>query len=141
MLKSKMKYYVSILLLMLYNVCNAQNGSLNLALPGSPGSYQSDRFRAGELDCSMAIGSGTNVEFGVIGVIANNNTNQLITNSVTTPDSKNVGVYGRIIIPIGGPKSRVDCDLLYQLELKKRAMEIEKLERELNNLKALKFEK
>jgi hypothetical protein len=139
-----MKYFFRLLLLMmLYNVCNAQNGSLNLALPSSPGSYQSDRFRAGELDCSMAIGGGINVEFGVVGVMANNNTtNQIITNGGTTsPNAKDVGVYGRITIPIDAPKGRVDCNRLYEMELRKRSMEIEKLERELNNLKALKFEK
>jgi hypothetical protein len=135
-----MKYFVGIVLLWICNISNAQNGSLNLALPSTPGSYQSDRFRAGELDCSMAIGSGTNVEFGVIGVIANNNTNQIVTNQ-TTPNSKDIGVYGRITIPIGAPKGRVDCNRLYEMELKKRAMEIQKLEAELNNLKNLKFEK
>ena len=57
------------------------------------------------------------------------------------PNTKDVGVYGRIIIPIGAPKGRVDCDILYQLELSKKRMEIQKLENELNNLKALKFEK
>ena len=129
--------------MMLYNLCNAQNGSLNLALPSAPGSYQSDRFRAGELDCSMAIGSGTNVEFGVIGVIANNNTNtnQTIINNTITPDSKNVGVYGRITIPIGAPKNRIDCNRLYEMELAKREMEIQRLQAELNNLKNVKFEK
>jgi hypothetical protein len=134
-----MKHYVAIGLLLLCNAVNAQNASLNLALPSSPGSYQSDRFRAGELDCSMAIGSGTNVEFGVVGVI---NNNQAITTNALTPQTKDVGVYGRIIIPIGAPKGRVDCNRLYEMELSKRAMEIEKLERELRNMrKDLNFEK
>ena len=90
----------------------------------------------------MAIGSGTNVEFGVVGVLGNSN-NQYqtnITNSLS-PNTKDVGVYGRIIIPIGAPKGRVDCDILYQLELSKKRLELQKLESELNNLKALKFEK
>lgn len=131
-----MKYYIVILLLWCTSI-NAQNGSMSLAIPSAPGSFQSDRFRAGDLDCSMAIGSGTNVEFGVLGVI---NNNQAITTGVT-PQNKDIGVYGRIIIPIGAPKGRVDCNLLYQLELQKRAMEIQKLESELNNLKNLRFEK
>lgn len=135
-----MKYIIGIVLLTFCNLSVAQNGSLNLALPSTPGSYQSDRFRAGELDCSMAIGSGTNVEFGVIGII-NNNQNQTITNSISTPNTRDVGVYGRITIPIGAPKGRVDCNLLYQMELSKKRMEIEKLELELRNLRNLKFEK
>ena len=32
-------------------------------------SYQADKFRAGELDCSNAIGSATQWEFGVTGII------------------------------------------------------------------------
>jgi hypothetical protein len=135
-----MKYIIGIVLLTFCNLSTAQNGSLNLALPSAPGSYQSDRFRAGELDCSMAIGSGTNVEFGVMGII-NNNPNQSVINNMTTPNARDVGVYGRITIPIGAPKGRVDCNLLYQMELSKKRMEIEKLELELRNLRNLKFEK
>lgn len=131
-----MKYYIAIILLWC-TAANAQNGSMSLAIPSAPGSFQSDRFRAGDLDCSMAIGSGTNVEFGVLGVI---NNNQAIT-TAPSQQNKDIGVYGRIIIPIGAPKGRVDCNILYQLELEKRRMEIQKLESELNNLKNLKFEK
>ena len=46
----------------------AQNNSLNLQLPSGPTSFQSDKFRAGDLDCSNAIGGGTNLEFGVTGI-------------------------------------------------------------------------
>jgi hypothetical protein len=115
-------------------------GSLNLSLPGLPGSFQSDSFRANGLDCSMAIGSSTNVEFGVIGLV--NRDNQQVTTAPVNPNDprKNVGVYGRIIIPIGAPKERLDCNELYQLELRKKRMEIQKLEGELNNLRNLKFE-
>jgi hypothetical protein len=131
-----MKYFFVIVLLCYVARADAQNGSLNLALPSAPGSFQSDRFRAGDLDCSMAIGSGTNIEFGVVGII--NNNQSIITNNAQ--GGKDVGVYGRITIPIGAPKGRVDCNTLYQLELNKRRMEIQKLEAELNNLKTLKFE-
>lgn len=136
-----MKYLIGLLILFVTHNSVAQ-GALSLALPSAPGSYQSDRFRAGELDCSMAIGSGTNVEFGVMGVMGNNN-NQYQSSISTSPlqNTKDVGVYGRIIIPIGAPKGRVDCDILYQLELTKKRLEIQKLENELNNLKALRFEK
>jgi hypothetical protein len=132
-----MKFPFAIILLSLSTLSNAQNGSMTLSMPSAPGSFQSDRFRAGDLDCSMAIGSATNVEFGVVGVI--NNGQQITTNPAS--QNRDVGVYGRIIIPIGAPKGRVDCNVLYQLELEKRRMEIQKLESELNNLKALKFEK
>jgi hypothetical protein len=131
----------SIALLFFCGFVNANTtGSLNLSLPGLPGSFQSDSFRANGLDCSMAIGSSTNVEFGVIGLV--NRDNQQITTAPTNPNEpgKNVGVYGRIIIPIGAPKERLDCNELYQLELRKKRMEIQKLEGELNNLRNLRFE-
>lgn len=124
-------------LLLVPAIALAQNNSINLALPGSYGSYQSDSFRADGMDCSMAIGSSTNVEFGVVGLI--NRPQNVIT---TDPSSQNreIGVYGRITIPIGAPKDRLDCNQLYQLELRKKAIEVQKLENELNNLRNLKFE-
>ena len=72
-----MKRVYGILLVLLFGlsiygtVANAQSSSLNLSLPSSPGSYQSDSFRAGDLDCKNAIGSATNLEFGVTGIIEN----------------------------------------------------------------------
>lgn len=129
-----MKYIIVALLMFCYSTHAAE--SLNLSIPVSPGNYQSDKFRAGDLDCSNAIGSGTNVEFGVVGVINN-------PSGVSTDNSssvKDVGVYGRITIPIGGPKERINCNTLYQLELQKKRMEIQKLQQELNNLKQLQFE-
>ena len=134
-----MKYIIVIVLMMFCNSSIAQNSSLNLSIPSAPGSYQSDRFRSGELDCSMAIGSGVNVEFGVVGVI--NSNAQTVTTSTAGPQTRDVGVYGRMIIPIGMPKGRVDCSILYNMELEKKRMEIQKLEIELNNLKNMKFEK
>lgn len=111
--------------------------SLNLSIPSSPGQYQSDSFRAGDLDCSMAIGSGTNVEFGVVGII--NQTETTVSTS-TNNGKRDVGVYARMTVPIGGPKTRLNCDTLYQLELQKKRMEIERMQQEIQNLRSLKFE-
>ena len=133
-----MKYIIGIVLVMFCNLSSAVNGSLNLSIPTAPGSYLSDRIRAGEIDCSMAIGSGVNVEFGVVGVLTNNDT---ISTGLPPSQAKDIGVYGRIIIPIGRPKGRLDCSLLYSMELEKKRMEIQRLEVELQNLKNMKFEK
>ena len=118
-------------------MAHAQVGSLNLSLPGSVGSYQSDSFRADGLDCSMAIGSSTNIELGVVGLI-NKSSNTITTDINNQP--KEVGVYARLTIPIGAPRERLDCNELYQLELRKKRIEVQKLERELQNLRTLKFE-
>ena len=118
----------------------SNNSSLNLAIPQASGSYLYDRFRAGELDCTMAIGSGTNVEFGVTGIL--NKTNDVLSVPInsSTSNAGNVGVYGRIIIPIGAPKERINCNTLYELELEKKRIEVLKLQEEINQLKKLKFE-
>ncbi len=96
----------------------------------------------------MAIGSSTNVEFGVVGIL--NQEDPLYRLSQEDPYMaqrynndqfiRDVGVYGRIIIPIGAPKKRLNCDALYQLELRKKRLEVEKLEAEIANLRRMQFE-
>jgi hypothetical protein len=50
-----------------------------------------------------------------------------------------VGVYAKINIPIGGPKERINCNSLYQLELEVKRMEVIKLKQEISNLRNLRF--
>lgn len=116
----------------------AQSNSLNLALPSAPTTYQSDSFRSGELDCSNAIGSATNLEFGVTGLIDNGDYNAL-NEYINGPSTRNIGVYARIIIPIGGPKDRINCNTLYQLELQQKRLEVMRLEAEIQQLRELQF--
>jgi hypothetical protein len=126
-----------LIFLMFISSAAAQNSSLNLQMPYGFSNYQSDKFRAGELDCSNAIGGGKNLEFGVTSII--NNANGILTSSdPNIPKSKDVGVYARITIPIDEVPERINCNSLYQLELKKKRVEIEKLEAELENLRKLK---
>jgi hypothetical protein len=126
-----MRYYAILLIVMGSTASADSSSSLNLAIPGSPMSYQSDQFRAGELDCSNAIGSATQLEFGVTGIIDKDMGNQI----------GDVGVYSRITIPLGKrAKSRIDCNRLYELELKKKELEVMKLEQEIQSLRALQFE-
>ena len=108
----------------------AETSSLNLALPSSPGAYGQDSIRAGDLDCKNSIGGSTNVEFGVTGII-NDPMNEGYGRS------KDVGVYARIIIPLDGPKERINCNSLYELELRKKRIEVLKLQEELNALRRL----
>ena len=108
---------------------DSTSNSLSLSLPNSSMSYQADKFRAGELDCSNAIGSATQWEFGVTGIIQGG--------TVSTDNTKtgDVGVYSRIIIPLGKRvKSRIDCNRLYELELQKKELEVLKLQQEINQL-------
>lgn len=144
MLKDKMR--LLLLLLFVSGSAFAQN-SLNLAIPQSPQSFQQDRVRAGDIECSAAIGSSTNVEFGVVGILNQQDpfTNQqFLVDPATGQYSNNfvrdVGVYGKITVPIGAPKERLNCNLLYKLELERRKLEVMKLRQELAQLKKLKFE-
>lgn len=132
-----MKLRMAFVLCAMGNMLHAESTSLNLAMPNPSQNYQSDKFRAGDLDCSNAIGSATNLEFGVTGIIdkgydAMNN---------TFNDAGDIGVYARITIPLGKRvKSRIDCNRLYELELKKKRLEVMKLEAELRELRSLQFE-
>jgi len=128
-----------IMLLLTASVAFAQSSSLNLSLPTAPGSYQSDRFKAGDLDCSNAIGSATNLEFGVTGIIGRGYTDPL--NGYVDSRVGDVGVFARIIIPLGQkPKSRIDCNELYLLELRLKQLEVMRLEQEIQQLRALQFQ-
>jgi len=123
-----------------------QSSSLNLAIPQTSPNFQTDRIRAGDIECSMAIGSSTNVEFGVVGIM--NQEDPLYNLAQQDPSFRynndqflrDVGVYGRITIPIGAPKERLNCNVLYQLELEKKRLEVMRLRQEIENLRALKFE-
>lgn len=133
-----MKFIIALLLIMVSTAAVADSTSLNLAIPQLPQTYSQDRFRAGDLDCANAIGSATNLEFGVTGIM-NQEDDPLHPNF--GDKSRDVGVYARVVIPLGArPKSRVNCDTLYQLELEKKRLEVMKLKRELDELKALQFQ-
>src|SRR5210317_450549 len=86
----------------------ANSNSLNLQLPNGQNNYSSDKFKS-PFDDNTAIGNST----------------------------KDVGVYARITIPLDGPKERINCNTLYQLELKKKRLEVLKLEQELKKLREL----
>ena len=110
--------------------------SLNLAIPNTQQSYQSDSFDAGELRCSNAIGSATQLEYGVTGII-----NSGSSYDASQPTLKDIGVYARITVPLGKvAKNRIDCNRLYELELQKKQLELQKLQQELEQLQMLQLE-
>jgi len=122
------------ILAMIGGAAQADSTSLALQLPSSSLTYQSDSFRAGELDCSMAIGGSTNLEVGVLGGVNN------LGDSGLLPQTKDIGLFARIVIPLNAPKSRIDCNQLYLLELQQRRLEIQQLQAELEAMKQLQEE-
>ena len=139
-----MKRCLLLVLLLWTGVVNSQ--SLNMNLPNTPQSYQQDRIRAGDLECSMAIGSSTHFEFGVVGILNEDDPTYNLANGDPYSNynydnfMRDVGVYGKIVVPIGAPKERLNCNTLYQLELRKKRLEVEKLEAEIANLRRMQFE-
>ncbi len=134
--------YLLLLLIFVSQFTWSQSSSLNLNLPNAPQTYASDRVRAGQTECQQAIGSGTNVEFGVVGFIKPGYEYPYApAQDFTMPQEqvRDVGVYARITIPIGAPKERINCNTLYQLELEKKRVEVFKLKQEIEQLKALRF--
>jgi hypothetical protein len=96
--------------------------------------YQSDTFSSGNLRCSNAVGGATSLEFGVMGNLNNIGGSFGID---STGQSKDIGVYTRIVIPLDKPRSRINCDDLYRVELTQRKLEIQMLRNELEALKDL----
>jgi hypothetical protein len=133
-----MKLWLYILIIMLVTGCtctfafaDSTSNSLSLSIPNSGNNYQSDKFRSGDLDCSNAIGSATNIEFGLTSIIQGGTAE----NSGKTGD---IGIYSRITIPLGKrAKSRINCNRLYELELKKKQLEVMKLQQEIDRLREL----
>jgi len=132
-----MRYIILVICMM---ATSAYADSLNLQLPSAPGSYQSDKFKSGQMDCSNAIGSATTLEFGVTGLIDGGRYNAM-NEWINEKDVGSIGVYSRIVIPLGAkPKKRIDCNRLYELELQKKSLELEQLRKEIQSLKELTFE-
>jgi len=128
------KFALILTMIVCASAARAENSSLNLALPSAPSAYGQDSIRAGELDCKNAIGGATNLEFGVTGIIDNANTP--FGNS-QGPSTRDIGVYARITIPLDGPAERINCNDLYELELRKKRLEVLKLQQELEALRKL----
>lgn len=109
------------------------SNSVSLALPSPTGNYASDKFDAGELRCSNAISSATTMEIGLTSIVqgADNNRGRV----------GDVAIYSRITFPLGArPSARINCSRLYELELSKKQLELQKLRQEITNLKKLQFE-
>jgi hypothetical protein len=131
-----MSRYWLVLLIVFCHTSIAENSSLNLQIPNAQASYGSDKFKTRDLDCSNSIGGASNFEFGVTGII-DNATSPFSSSDPVNPTSKDIGMYARIIIPLDGPAERINCNTLYQLELRRVRLEILRLQEELEAMKSL----
>ena len=113
--------WLRVVLLLLCTQSIADSSSISFALP-SPG---------------INIGGSTNFELGLTGIISNAVTPLIGKKSELNPQTKDIGVYARIIIPLDGPNERINCNTLYQLELQRRRLEVQKLKQEIEYLKQM----
>ncbi len=92
-------------------------------LPGVSLPSGSDEVRAADgTSCRSAIGNGgAYLDVGLIG-----NPNGL-TGS-TSSDDNATSAYGRIVIPLGRSRKRVDCTRLYDLEVRRLELELRLME-------------
>lgn len=125
------------ILMCLSNAVMAESSSLNLQMPSAPTSYGQDSIRSGDLDCKNAIGGATNFEIGMTGIV-DNYQSPFGGSNPNYDTTKDIGVYARIIIPLDAPAERINCNSLYQLELRKKRLEVLKLQEEIEALKRLK---
>lgn len=132
-----MRKILFVVALMVGSSAYADSSSLNLQLPNAGTAYGQDSIRAGDLDCKNSIGGSTNLEFGVTGIIDNYQSPFGGGYDPYQPQSRDIGVYARIVIPLDGPKERINCNSLYELELRKKRLEVLKLQEELDALRRL----
>ena len=124
------------LVLLLCTQAIADSNSMTFSLPSAGYSSGTDSIKAGDLDCKNSIGGTTNFELGMTGII-NNAVTPLIGKEGDNPQTKDIGLYARIIIPLDGPSERINCNTLYQLELQRRRLEVQKLKQEIEYLRQL----
>ena len=129
-----------LILLLLTTQTVADSNSMSFSLPSISSVSGSDSIRAGDLDCKNAIGGSTNFEIGMTGVINNAVMPIIGKKDNLNPETKDIGLYARIIIPLDGPKERINCNTLYQLELQRRRLEVERLKQEIEYLKMIQNE-
>jgi len=129
-----------LILLLLATQTVADSNSMSFSLPSISSVSGSDSIRAGDLDCKNAIGGSTNFEVGMTGVINNAVVPIIGKKDNLNPETKDIGLYARIIIPLDGPKERINCNTLYQLELQRRRLEVERLKQEIEYLKMIQNE-
>ena len=115
----------------------AESTSMSLSLPGSSSSNGTDSVSMDQMKCANSISGGTLFEVGMTGVINNAIAPLVGKKDPNNPQSKDIGLYARIIIPLDGPAERINCNSLYQLMLQKQRLEMTKLRQEINLLKEM----
>ena len=89
---------------------------------------------------SQVIADSNSMSFSIpsiSSVSGNNAVVPIIGKEGNDPQTKDIGLYARLIIPLDAPSERINCNTLYQLELQRRRLEVERLKQEIEYLKQL----
>ena len=111
--------------------------SLNLQLPSGGSSFGTDSIKAGDLDCSNSVGGSLLFDMGLTGIVNNAVAPIIGKPDPLNPETKQLGIYARIVIPLDAPRQRIECSKLFNLELQARRLEVEKLRQEIELLKSM----
>lgn len=111
--------------------------SLNLQLPSSGANFGTDSIKAGDLDCSNSVGGSLLFDMGLTGIVNNAVAPIIGKPDPLNPETKQLGIYARIVIPLDAPRQRIECSKLFNLELQARRLEVEKLREEIELLKSM----
>lgn len=103
-----------------------------MSFPSSKSSNGYDRISGTTgLVCESSIGADTYFELGTYANNDNATPTKYYGASSNTAKFGNendaFGIYARVTIPLTGPKKRVNCNKLYDLEIEKLKLEIERL--------------
>ena len=131
------RLWIAAVVLVTSSYAIADTSGLNLSIPQAGSAYGQDSIRSGDIDCKNSIGGATNLEFGMTSIIDNYESPFGSGNPAGIDSTRDVGVYARIIIPLDAPKERINCNSLYQLELRKKRLEVLRLQEELESLRRL----
>lgn len=88
----------------------------------------SDRVQgASGITCESTVAPDAYVDVGVYNQQNDRKYDSFNNNYNSSYDDGDAGIYARMVIPLGGPKKRVDCTRLYDMELQRLKAEIEML--------------
>lgn len=93
-------------------VYRERQSGLNLPSAPRPNGFDEVRTSDGTVCRSAMGGNGAYLDFGGIGGQASDG------------DFDTASIYGRVVVPLGRQPKRVDCSVLYQLEIERLQMEL-----------------
>lgn len=99
-----------------------------MILPPAPvnSSAPADEVRAKDGTSCRNSSDGPIADFGV----TSGNDSQIGLPGFNLPTERGTAIYGRVVVPIGDRPRKLDCNFLYQIELERLQLELDRMRRE-----------